>query len=213
VTDSAAQERGRDGGAGPEEGHVRRVRLLALSALGIVLVVGLLLVMVQGTLEASLTIAGPAGKLSADRFVARGTVEYPLVEGAGADAVPVLTDGFRQAEATNFCFSLPVADLPGVGPVVARIATPGERGFRADDLMATAEEIRGHLVRRGAQFSRDAALVDAGPPGATGQPGRFGLQSAVLEADDLRIVTRSVAGTVRLDAVRVAVGGRAVDCY
>lgn len=213
MTDSAPQERGPDGTAEPEDGHVRRARLLALSGLGIVLTVGVLLAMLEGTLEASLTIAGPPGKLSADRFLARGTVEYPLVEVAGGTAVPVLTDGFRQAEAANFCFSLPVVTVPGVGPVVVRIATPGDRGFQADDLVATAEEIRGYLVRRDAQFSRDAALLDKGPAGATGQPGRFGLQSAILESYDLRIATRSVAGTVRLDQVRIAVGGPKLDCY
>ena len=213
MTDSATREHGPEDGAQPEAGHVRPGRLLVLSALGLVLIAILLLAMLQGTLEASLTIGGPAGKLSADRFVARGTVEYPGVERAGETAVPVLTDGFREAEATNFCFSLPVADLRGVGPVVARIATPGDRGFRAEDLVATAEQIRGQLVRRGAQFSRDAATLDVGPVGVTGQPGRFGLQSAVLEADDLRIVTRSIDGTVRLEKVRIAVGGREQDCY
>lgn len=213
MTDSATQERGPGDTGGAQDGHVRVGRLLALSGLGIAVIAGLLLAMLQGTLEASLTIAGPAGKLSADRFLARGSVEYPLVVRAGEAAVPVLTDGFRHAEAANFCFSLPVVELPGVGPVVARIATAGDRGFQADDLVATAEEIRGYLVRRDAQFSRDASLLDKGPAGATGQPGRFALQSEVLEAYDLRIVTRSITGRVRLEQVRIAVGGPERDCY
>jgi hypothetical protein len=203
------------GGQGePGAGHTRRPRLLALSGLGIVLIVGLLLAMSQGAIAASFTIAGVAGKLSADRFVAQGVAQYPAVERTEDAAVPVFTSGFRQAQAANFCFSVPVIDLAGVGPVVLRIATPGAEGFQADNVLTTAEQIDGDLVQRNVELGRDAGELDKGPADATGQPGGFGQQSDTLEANNLRIVTRSVtAGTLRLNQARIALGAQERECY
>jgi hypothetical protein len=210
-----ATERLEIGGRGePEAGHVRRPRLLALSGLGIVLIAGLLLAMAQGAIAASFTIAGVAGKLSADRFVAQGVAQYPALERTEEAAVPVFTSGFRQARAANFCFSVPVADLPGVDPVVLRIATPGAEGFQADNLLTTAEQIDGDLVQRNVELGRDAAELDRGPTEARGQSGGFGLQSDTLEVTNIRIITRSVtAGTLRLDQVRIALGAQERECY
>jgi hypothetical protein len=182
--------------------------------LGIVLIAGLLLAMAQGAIAASFTIAGVAGKLSADRFVARGVAQYPAVERTEERSVPVFTSGFRQAQAANFCFSVPVIDLAGVGPVVLRITTPGAEGFQADNLLTTAEQIDGDLVQRNVELGRDAGELDRGPADAKGQPGGFGLQSDTLEVDNIRIITRSVtAGTLRLDQVRIALRAQEQECY
>ncbi|MDD7925184.1 DUF6230 family protein [Actinomycetospora chibensis] len=198
----------------PPVGHTRRTRLLALSGLGIVLIAGLLLAMAQGAIAASFTIAGVAGKLSADRFVAQGVAQYPAVQNTEEAAVPVFTSGFRQAQAANFCFSVPVVDLAGVGPVVLRITTPGAEGFQADNLLTTAEQIDGDLVQRNVELGRDAGELDKGPAEATGRPGGFGLQSDTLEVDNIRIITRSVtAGTLRLNQVRIAIRAQERECY
>ena len=92
MTDAVPPERVPEGTAEPREGHVRRARLLALSGLGILLIAGLLLAMVQGTLEASLTIAGPAGKLSADDLTKAAAetkkASWTSLKERGVDIIP-----------------------------------------------------------------------------------------------------------------------------
>lgn len=197
----------------PVGGHTRRRRLFAFSGLGLTLVAGMLLAMTQGAFAASFTIAGVAGKLSADYFSAQGVAQYGSLEKTDDSAVPVVTSGFRRAQIANFCFSVPVLDLGG-DPVVLRINTPGPQGFQADDLVTTAEQITGDLVQRNFQLGRDAAQLDKGPAEAKGQPGGFGLQSDTLDVANIRIVTRTVtAATLRLDQVRIAIGTQERECY
>lgn len=197
-----------------EGGHTRRRRLLALSGLGVVLVVALLVAMAQGAIAASFTISGVLGKLSADGFVARGVAQYGAVLRTDDAAVPVLTAGFKQAQAANFCVSVPVSELPGVGPVVLRIATPGARGFQADDILVSAEELTGDIVQRNVELGRDAAQLDKGPAEAKGRAGGFGLQSDTLEIANFRQRVRTVtAGTLRLNQVRIAIGASERECY
>jgi hypothetical protein len=215
MTEPATEKLAIAGRGEPAGGHTRRRRLLGFSGLGIALVAGMLLAMTQGAFAASFTIAGVAGKLSADRFSAQGVAQYGSLEKTDDSAVPVVTSGFRRAQIANFCFSVPVVDLGGgLDPVVLRIATPGPQGFQADDLVTTAEQITGTLVQRNFQLGRDAAQLDKGPAEAKGAPGGFGLQSDTLDVDGIRIVTRTVtAATLRLDQVRIAIGTQERECY
>ena len=214
MTEPAMQELGLDRRGEPAAGHIRRPHLAALAGVGVALIAVLLLAMAQGAIAASFTIAGVAGKLSADGFLARGAAQYPALEHAEKAAVPVYTSGFRQAQAANFCFSVPVLDLTALGPVVLRIATPGAQGMQAGDLVTTAEQINGDLVQHNVELGRDASELDKGPADAEGQSGGFGLQSDTLEVDNLRIITRSVtAGTLRLNQVRIAIGAQERECY
>lgn len=195
-------------------GRTRPGRLLALSALGLALAGGLLLAMANGAIAATFTVSGALGKLSADNFVGQGVAQYGSVERTADGATPVLTAGFREARAANFCVSFPVTDLPGVGPVVLRIATPGAEGFRADDLLVSLDELSGDLVQRNVEIGRDAAELDKGPAEATGLPGGFGLQSDTLEIANFRNRPRAItAATLRLDQVRIAVGAQERECY
>lgn len=206
------------GGADNEDpeprGRTRPGRLLALSAVGLALTGGLLLAMANGAIAATFTVSGALGKLSADNFVGTGVAQYGAVERTADGATPVLTAGFRQARAANFCVSFPVTDLPGVGPVVLRIATPGAEGFRADDLLVSLDELSGDLVQRNVEIGRDASELDKGPADATGTPGGFGLQSDTLEIANFRNRPRAItAATLRLDQVRIAVGAQERECY
>lgn len=214
MTEPATREIPSQHAGDPQGGHTRRLRLLALAGLGLVLIVGLLVAMTQGAFAASFTLAGVTGKLSSDRFVARGVAQYGSIERTDKGAVPVLTSGFRQAQAANFCFSAPVADLPGVGPVILRLSTPGPQDFQADDLLTTQQQLTGDLVQHNFELGRDASELDKGPAEAKGQSGAFGLQTDTLEFDRLRIITRSVtAATLRLSDVRIAVGVQERECY
>lgn len=195
-------------------GRTRRGRLVVLSAVGLALMAGLLVAMAQGAIAASFTISGALGKLSADDFVGRGVAQYGSVERSGEQAFPVLVAGFREAHASNFCYSVPVIDLPGTGPVVLRLATPGEQGFQAENLMVSAQELTGDVVQRDVELGRDAAELDKGPGEATGRPGGFGLQSTTLEITNFRQRPRAViAGTMRLNQVRIAIGADERECF
>ncbi|MFG1638521.1 DUF6230 family protein [Pseudonocardia alni] len=196
------------------QGRTRPGRLLALSAVGLALIGGLLLAMAQGAIAATFTVSGALGKLSADNFVGQGVAQYGAVERTAEGQTPVLTAGFREARAANFCVSFPVTDLPGVGPVVLRIATPGSEGFRAEDLLVSLDELSGDIVQRNVEIGRDASELDKGPADATGMAGGFGLQSDTLEVTNFRNRPRAiVAATLSLDQVRIAVGAQERECY
>lgn len=165
--------------------------------------------MANGAIAATFTVSGAPGKLSADNFVGQGVAQYGSVEHTADGATPVVTAGFREAHAANFCVSFPVTDLPGVGPVVLRIATPSAEGFQADDLLVSLDELSGDLVQRNVEIGRDASELDKGPAEAKGLPGGFGLQSDTLEIANFRNRPRAItAATLRLDQVRIAVGAQ-----
>ncbi|WP_406692592.1 DUF6230 family protein [Saccharopolyspora sp. ID03-671] len=185
---------------------------------GLVLVAGMVGVVLmftglsQGAIAASFAVAGTSYKASADRLDAQGVVQYGSVDRSADQAHPVLVNGFRKAKLDNFCQSIVVPDLPGVGDITVKIAAPG--GMTADNLVLGIEEVTGDLTLNNVEIGRDAGTMDKGPNGVTGGAGTFGIQADSTQISGLRQTAWSTtASTLKLNQVHITAGAGRHECF
>src|SRR5699024_600650 len=95
----------------------------------------------NGALAASFSVSGTSYKATADELNATGVVQYGSVDRSSDNEHPVMVNGFKEAQLDNFCQSILLSDLPGVGEMTLRIAAPGEAGMTADNLVLGVQEV------------------------------------------------------------------------
>ncbi|RRO15643.1 cholesterol esterase [Saccharopolyspora rhizosphaerae] len=166
----------------------------------------------QGALAASFAVAGTNYKASADKLDAQGVVQYGSVDRSADQAHPVLVNGFRKAELSNFCQSIVVPDLPAVGDITVKISAPG--GMTADNLVLGIEEVTGDLTLNNVEIGRDAGTFDKGPNGVTGGEGNFGIQADSTQITGLRQTAWSTtASTLKLNQVKIEAAAGRDECF
>ena len=192
-----------------------RWRVFALVFLvGILGIAGMFTGMSQGALAASFAVSGTSYKATADNLNAEGVVQYGSVDRSADKAHPVLVNGFRQARLDNFCQSIVVPGLPGIGDATIRIATPGKAGMSADNLVLGIEEVTGDLTLGNVQIGRDSGTFDNGPSGLQGQAGGFGIQADNAHISHLRQTAWSTtASTLRLNQVDITAKAGRDECF
>lgn len=185
---------------------------------GLVLLVGIfgialmLTGLSHGAIAASFAVAGTSYKASADRLDAQGVVQYGSVDRSADQAHPVLVNGFREAKLDNFCQSIVVPGLPGVGDITVKIVAPG--GMSADNLVLGIQEVTGDLTLNNVEIGRDAGTMDKGPNGAIGAAGTFGIQADSTQITGLRQVAWSTtASTLKLNQVQIKAGAGRDECF
>ncbi|MDR7300972.1 DUF6230 family protein [Haloactinomyces albus] len=190
-----------------------RWRVFALVLVVGVFGAGLMLTgMSQGAIAASFAVSGTRYKASADDLRAEGVVQYGSVDRGSGKPHPVLVNGFRDARLSNFCQSIVVPGIPGIGDMTIRISAPG--GMRAENLVIGVQEVTGDLTLNDVEIGRDAATFDEGPAGLRGEPGTFGIQADSAHIADLRQVAWSTtASTLRLDDVRITATAGHDECF
>lgn len=170
--------------------------------------------MSQGAIAASFAISGTSYKASADKLDANGVVQYGSVDRSSSQAHPVLVNGFRDAKLDNFCQSILVPGIPGIGEITIRLAAPGPGGMQAKNLVLGIDNTTGDLTLNNVEIGRDAGTFDKGPSGLTGPAGGFGIQASSMQLDHLRQEAWSTtASTLRLNQVQIkALAGRH-ECF
>jgi hypothetical protein len=183
--------------------------VLAMGAVGV-----LLGGMANGAIAASFTISGGAFKISADQLHGTGAVQYGSVDQKGGQATPVLVVGFRGAQMDNFCQSVVLPSVPGVGEMTIRITTPDKKGFAASNLLVGIQDASGNMTLTNVEIGADAGALTKGPPGGHGTPGSFGIQSDELAFDQLRqVAVSTTAGTLQLNQVRMSAEAGRHECF
>lgn len=189
----------------------RFAAVMVLGGLGAgVLTVGLS----QGALAASFTVSGTPYKAKIDKLDATGVVQYGDVDRSSKSAHPVLVNGFRKATADNFCQSILLPGIPGVGDMTIKLSAPGVGGFNADNLVLGVQDVTANLTLNNVEIGRDAGQLDKGPGNAKGAPGGFGIQADSAELTDVRqLAWSTTASTLRLNQVGIHVTAGANECY
>lgn len=168
----------------------------------------------QGALAASFAVSGTSYKASAENLNAEGVVQYGSVDRSADEANPVMVNGFRKASLDDFCQSIVVPDLPGIGDITLRIVTPGDSGMTADNLVLGIEEVSGDLTMENVEIGRDAGEFDKGPEGLQGDPGAFGIQADSAHISHLEQVAWSTtASTLRLNHVQISAEAGRDECF
>lgn len=195
-------------------GRTRWKRFAAVLVLGLlgagVLMVGLS----QGALAASFTVSGTAYKAAIDKLTAQGVVQFGDVDRSAKDAHPVLVNAFKKAQADNFCQSILVPGVPGVGDMTIKISAPGIGGFSADNLVIGIQDVNANLTLNNVEIGRDAGELTKGPANAKGAAGAFGIQADSAELTNVRQYAWSTtASTLRLNQVGIHVTVGKNECY
>ncbi|SNT64983.1 hypothetical protein SAMN05421812_11964 [Asanoa hainanensis] len=168
--------------------------------------------MANGAVAASFAVSGQTFKVSADKLVGNGFVQYGSVtkDSEGAEH-PVAVSGIRHATLTNLCQSVKV---PGA-PVVLTINAGGNgKPATANNLLLDITDLRGDATFTNIEIGRDAGSLDKAA--TSGEPGTFGQQSDRIVINDLKQVAWSTtAGTFTLTGLhlKVNVGDDAKECF
>lgn len=195
-------------------GRTRWLRFTGMLVLGLLGVAVMLGAMARGALAASFAVAGVSSKISADKLEGTGFVQFGGVDSGAGASHPVAVSGFRTAVLDNFCQSVILPNLPGVGDVVLRLASPGPEGMSAADIVLGVEALSGDLTLLNPQIGVDAALVSKGPPGVTGPPGGFAQQAdqATIIAPR-QVAWSATAYTLRLKNAQMTLHLDGGECY
>ena len=194
-------------------GGTRWRRFVLVLGGGLVAAVVMGVVLAQGAIAASFTVAGVPSKIAADQLRSTGVVQYTSSERTKEGAVPVLVAALRKTEGDNFCQSS-VVDVPLVGDVTTRFAAPGRNSVTAENIVLTTEQLTADLTITGAEIGRDASTLDAGPPDAVGSAGSFGLQGRTLTLTNTRQISRSVtAATLNLNQAKLSAERGRHECF
>lgn len=164
----------------------------------------------QGALAASFAVSGTSYKATADNLSAQGVVQYGSVDNSADKAHPVLVNGFRKAKLDNFCQSIAVPGLPGIGDITIRLDAPG--GMSADNLVLGIEEVSGDLTLNNVEIGRDSGTLTKGP--TQGSAGTFGIQADSMNLAHVQQTAWSTtASTLRLNQVHISATAGHDDCY
>ncbi len=197
-----------------EQGRTRWIRFAGVLAAGLVCAVLLLSGLARGALAASFAVSGTSFKISADKLVGTGFVQFGGTDNGPGGAHPVGVSGFRTTVADNFCQSVTLRDLPLVGNITLRLASPGPEGMSATNIVLGVAGLTGDMTLVNSQIGVDAAQVSQGPPGVVGQPGGFAQQAAEATVVAPRMVAWSAtAYTLRLKNMSMSLHNGGNECF
>jgi len=177
----------------------RRFGLLMLLSGGVT--AGLVGLVSNGALAVGFNVSGQDFKVSADKLVATGFVQYGGVDAAiepGSDPKnpkqvpePVAISAMKTAELTNLCQSV-VTDLGFLGKITL-VITAGDNGqpVTATDMVVDMTRLDGDADFKTIEIGRDASTMDKGPtndPGELAQrrQGFFGQQATSVTITNLK---------------------------
>jgi len=206
-------------------GRTRWGRFAAVLGLSAGATAGMLMLISHGALAASFTVSGQQFKVSADRLVATGFVQYGTVDartepGAGSQRPePVAVSAMKNATLTNLCQSV-VTDLGDFGAVTLKIkAGTGKDPVTATNMVVDMNALDGNAKFTGMEIGRDAATLDKGPvndPAETAQrrEGMFSQQADKVTITNLKQVAwATTAGEFNLTGLSLRLKWGKDECF
>ncbi|MFD0902170.1 DUF6230 family protein [Actinomadura sediminis] len=193
--------------AGAPLGRVRWKRFAAVAAPAVIGAGAMVFMTAQGSVASSFAVSGGSFKVSADRLVGSGFVQYGGVDtdGKGGEH-PVQVSAIKNAKITNMCQSVKV------GPFTLRL-TAGTDGtpVEATNLVLDVAQLEADATFSGIEIGRDASTLDKGPSGSTGAAGMFGQQADRIELRNVRQTAwATTAGTFKLSDLHMTLGD---ECF
>jgi hypothetical protein len=162
--------------------------------------------MSNGAIAASFAVSGQTFKVSADRLVGTGFVQYggAVTPKEHPEGVPVAVSGIADAKLYNLCQSVKVPRMP-VSLVINAGRDP-DAPAHATNLLIDMTDLQGDATFNNIHIGQDAGTLDAAGPDAKGQPGSFAQQASSVEIKNLKQVAWSTsAGTFALNGLHLYV--------
>jgi hypothetical protein len=207
------------------QGRTRWRRFAVVMLPAAALAGGIVLGMANGAIAASFAVSGQSFKISADKLVGKGFVQYggfAREKDSRPDDIlgrthPVATAAIADATLTNLCQSVRVG-----GPIslVINAGTQAGAPAHATNLLIDMTDLKGDAVFKDIDIGRDAGTLDAAGniKGGKGTDGSFGQQASEVTITKLQQTAWSTsAGTFELTGlhlfVDVAANGKPKECF
>jgi uncharacterized protein DUF6230 len=193
-------------------GRTRWRRFAVVTVSAVALAGAIVLGMANGAIAASFAVSGSTFKVSADKLVGDGFVQYGglAVDKAG-NQHPVAVSGIKSATLTNLCQSV-VA--PGGISLVIRAGTQAGNPATATNLIIDMNQLSGDATFTNIDIGVDASSLTKGPDNAKGQPGGFGQQADSVTITGLRQVAWATsAGTFTLNGLDLHISLTGEQCF
>ena len=193
-------------------GRTRWRRFAVVTVPAVALAGAIVFGMANGAIAASFAVSGSTFKVSADKLVGDGFVQYGglAVDKAG-NQHPVAVSGIKSATLTNLCQSV-VA--PGGISLVIRAGTQAGNPATATNLIIDMNQLSGDATFTNIDIGVDASSLTKGPDTAKGQPGGFGQQADSVTITGLRQVAWATsAGTFTLNGLDLHISLTGEQCF
>jgi len=192
-------------------GHTRWRRFAVVTVSALVLAGAIVFGMANGAIAASFAVSGSTFKVSADKLVGNGFVQYGgvAVDKAG-NVHPVAVSGIKSASLTNLCQSVVV---PGTS--ISLVIRAGKtKDATATDLLIDMTQLNGDATFNNIHIGQDASTLDAAGPNAHGLAGGFGQQADSVVITNLHQIAWSTsAGTFALNGLDLHVSMTKEECF
>ncbi|REE95222.1 DUF6230 family protein [Thermomonospora umbrina] len=167
----------------------------------------------QGSVAASLAVAGDAFKVRADRLDGTGLVQFTTVDkDASGRSHHVLATGIGHARLHEMCVSV-LTDTP-LGAMTLVLRSGRGKPVEAEDLVLDLTRIDTDATFDGLVLGRDGASLSGGPRELLGRRGQYGQQARHLELTDFRLHTHTItAGAFKFKGLDIAVKPGRHECF
>jgi hypothetical protein len=178
----------------------------------------------NGAIAASFAVSGTTFKVSADKIVAQGFVQYGGLEvtpdldpqtgmsNGHKTTRPVAVAGMASATITKMCQSVRVPGTPWT-----LLLTAGDKGTpaTATNLMFDMTDLTtSDATFTNISIGQDASTLNLGPSGAHGAPGGFGQQATDVTLNNVKQVAWSAsAGTFVLNGLEMHIKTDGTECF
>jgi hypothetical protein len=188
---------------------------------------GLLALVANGAVAASFTVSGQQFKVSADKLVAEGFVQYGSIDARNDPGSnpptqkpePVAVAAMRHATLTNLCQSV-VTDLGDFGSLTLTINAGGGRTpVTAENMVVDMTQLNGNASFTDIEIGRDASTLDQGPTNdpseiAQRRQGFFSQQATKVTITDLKQVAWATsAGQFNLNGLSLRLHWGKDECF
>ncbi len=194
----------------PVRGRTRwRAFAIVLSA-GVALSVAMLAGVANGAIAASFAVSGSTFKVSADKLVGTGFVQYGgQVKKKDGTLVPVAVSAIAHVtELDNLCQS-----VVGPGGITMVIRAGKTSPVTATNLIIDLDQLSGNAEFHNIDIGQDASTLN-GPDGANGDAGGFGQRADSVTITNLHQVNWSTsAGTFNLNGLDLHVSLSGEECF
>jgi hypothetical protein len=209
---------------GPVPGRTRWRRFAGVMAPAAVAAGAIVFGIANGAIAASFSVSGTTFKVSADKIVATGFVQYgglattPNLDpqtgmsNGSTTTRPVAVAGMKTADITKMCQSVRVPGTPWT-----LLLTAGDKGTPASatDLMFDMTDLTSSsAVFTNINIGQDASTLTGGPVGTHGAPGGFAQQATNVTLNDVKQVAwRASAGTFNLNGLEMHIKTDGTECF
>ena len=188
----------------------KRFAMVAVPAFGVSgVILGLT---AQGALAASFAVAGTNFRISADRLVGTGMVQYGTVDVGGNGAKhPVAVNGFKSVDIYKLCQSM-VVPSPFGDMTIKLTAGSKDNPVDVTNMVTDLDLLTGDVTFIGPNIGIDGSKVSKGP--IKGETGQFALEADKVEINNVNIQAWSTtAGTFVLKGLKMTAGFGKDECF